>query len=33
VVLQSCAQRNDGTGYAARVGIQRLHCLQNSQVR
>jgi hypothetical protein len=33
VLLQSFAQRNDGTSYAARFGIQRLHCLQNSQVR
>jgi len=33
VLLQSFAQRNDGMGYATRFGIQRLHCLQNSQVR
>ena len=33
VLLQPFAQRNDATGYAARFGIQRLHCLQNSQVR
>src|SRR4030095_4793667 len=33
VLLQSFAQRNDGRSYAARFRIQRLHCLQNSQVR
>src|SRR2546425_12023609 len=33
MLLQSFAQGKDSTGDAARFGIQRLHCLQNSQVR
>ena len=33
MLLQSFAQRSDGTGHAARFGIQRLHYLQNSQFR
>src|SRR5438874_2972508 len=33
MLLQSFAQRSDGTGHTARFGIQRLHYLQNSQFR
>jgi hypothetical protein len=33
MLLQSFAQRSNSTRHTARFGIQRLHCLQNSQFR
>ncbi len=33
MLLQSLAQRSNSTRHTARFGIQRLHCLQNSQFR
>jgi hypothetical protein len=33
MLLQSLAQRSNSARHTARFGIQRLHCLQNSQFR